>query len=297
MKVEYPTAEGFPSEKILPLIPALFQRIVPEKQALIQQALENVTLAITDNSEWDCKASKGWNLIIISRKTVEVVWAFSYAYWFFYQEFTKVGSPDGQTMNLGANSSLKAPRQLLVWAIDNLTRREVSELPTGLPSIQDAIVEGSDLHAVLEIALTTIAFFLHHELAHLKFASRGITQAILDEERACDKEAASIMLEVEDKALQNQDAIGTANGLLLINAIGFSSGFFDGIEHPFAYDRLISLEEWIDPENDLVWGWVVSMLALHMTNAGLAQPTQVFETFHDCAKAYVKIIAEHPFKK
>ena len=161
-----------------------------------------------------------------------------------------------------------------------------------MPSIADEIHWGSDEHAIIEITLCTIAFFLHHELAHIKFVNNKFNHSI-DEEWACDEEAIKVILEGTTGAEFNKRAFGISVGLLLINGIGTETKFYDGIEHPFTYDRLfLNLEKNID-ENNKIWGWVVAMLALHMTNANIPQPNTVFENFYECAKEYRNLLEKH----
>lgn len=293
MKFQYPENADFPSKALMPAIKDAIFNIAPEKIIEIESHTSDVELIITDNEDWDCKASKDWKVIFLSRKSIKITWALCYGYYQFYNNICNGVQPNGQVIGVAGNKKLSSARKLLTWAFNNLTKKEISEIPQGVPSIADKIYWGSDEHAIIEITLCTIAFFLHHELAHIKFANNEFNHSI-DEEWACDKEAIKVILEGMNEAEFNKRAFGISVGLLLINGIGTETKFYDGSEHPFAYDRLFSnLENNIDENNDKIWGWVLAMLALHMTNANIPQPKIVFENFYECAKEYRNLLEKH----
>ena len=296
MNFQYPENIDFPSKAVMPYIKEAILRIAPEKFNEIKSHIADVELIITDNEDWDCKTSKDWKVIFLSRKSIEIIWAICYGYYQFYTNICNGVQPDGQKVDISDNDKLFSARILLTWAFNHLTKKEINEIPQGVPSIADKIQRDSDEHAIIEITLCTIAFFLHHELAHIKFANNQFKNPI-EEEWACDEEAINVILNDANEAEFNKRAFGISVGLLLINGIGTESKFYDGLEHPFAYDRLVlNLEKKISKENDNIWGWVVAILALHMTNANIPQPNTVFENFYQCAKGYRSLLEEHSNK-
>lgn len=293
MKFQYPENIDFPSKALMPSIKDAILNIAPEKITQIERQTSDVELIITENEKWYCEALSGWKVIRLSRKSIEIIWALSYGYFQFYTTICNGVQPIGQKVDVSGNEKLLSARKLLIWAINNLTEKEISEIPQGAPSIADKIYWGSDEHAIVEITLCTVAFFLHHELAHIKFANE-IFENSIDEEWACDREAINVILKDANEAEFNKRSFGVSVGLLLINGIGTETKFYDGIKHPFAYDRLfLNLKDNIDEENDKIWGWVVAILALHMTNASIAPPKTVFANFYQCAEEYRNLLEKH----
>jgi len=293
MKFQYPENSEFPSKALMPAIKDAIYNIAPEKITQIERHTADVELIITENENWYCEALSGWKVIRLSRKSIEIIWALSYGYYHFYINICNGVQSNGQKVDITGNEKLISARKLLTWAFNNLTKKEISEIPQGVPNIADKIHWGSDKHAIIEITLCTIAFFLHHELAHIKFVDDKFNHSI-EEEWACDQEAINVILKEANEAEFNKRAFGVSVGLLLINGIGTETKFYDGLKHPFTYDRLfVNLENNVDEENDKIWGWVVAILALHMTNANIAQPNTVFDNFYQCAKEYRSLLENH----
>lgn len=294
MKFQFPETIDFPSKNLMPSLKEAILNIAPEKYDRIVKDTCEVELIVTDKEYWDCKASPDWKVIFISRKAIEITWALCYGYYKFYTEICDNLKPNGQIINLSKNTNLVAARKLMTWAFDNLTDKgKISEIPPEVPSIADRVHWGSDEHAILDLTLCTVAFFLHHELAHIKLADVNFENSI-GEEWACDKEAIDLILSEASGLEFTKRALGISVGLLLINGIGTETKFYDGLEHPFSYDRLFrNLENQIDEENDKIWGWVVAILALHMTNANIAQPNTIFENFYLCAKEYRNLLEKY----
>lgn len=294
MKFQFPESSDFPSKRFFPLLEDIVFNIAPEKYENIVKDTDEVQLIVTDNNEWDCKASPDWRVIFISRKAIEVTWALCYGYFKFYTQLCNGIKPNGQVLSLKENINLDAAVKLISWAFENLTdKQKISEIPQGIPSIGDTIQKGSDEHAILEITSCTIAFFIHHELAHINLNDVKFDNPI-GEEWACDKRAIDLILSDADEEEFNKRAYGISVGLLLINGIGTETRFYDGIEHPFAYDRLfINLKNHIDKENDKIWGWVVAILSLQMTNVQIPQPNIIFDNFYQCAEKFRDLLEKH----
>ena len=295
MNIDITSKLDFPSAKIIPKLPELFTKIAPEKRNQILNDTKNVTFNVTDGDEWRCEALKNYGLIVISRKTVEIVWAFCFSFYTIYKELLNNVKPEGQYINMLDKPELKTARDLLTWGIDNLTKKERSDLSGDFSFINDKPRYGSDEHVILEITLCTLAFFLHHELAHIKFAGISFKSTIQEEEK-CDIEAAKVILETSNKAEKEKRCFGVSTGLLLINSIGFKTKNFDGIEHPFSYDRLINTLVKFVNEDDKIWSWTVGILSLHLTNYGIEQPKEEFDNFYKCVIKHKALIEEYKDK-
>ena len=289
MNIDITSKADFPSAKIIHKLPELFTKIAPEKETQILKDIENVNFNVTDGDEWRCEAIVNYELIVISRKTVEIVWAFCFSFYTIYKELLSNVKPEGQYINMLDKPELKKARDLLTWAIDNFTKKNKSNLSSDFSCINDNPKYASDEHVILEITLCTLAFFLHHELAHIKFSGNSFSSINQEEER-CDFEAAKVILEISNNAKKEKRCFGVSTGLLLINSVGFRTKIFDGKDHPFSYDRLINtLIKFVD-KDDKIWSWTVGILSLHLTNYGIKQPKEEFDNFYQCVVKYKALI-------
>ena len=182
----------------------------------------------------------------------------------------------------------------MTWAMDNITGDQISELPEDCPKISDSFLNNSDMHMIYNLTQIAVGFLLHHELVHIKVINQHLEFSILDEESYCDKEAARIILDISDNVLLKYRGLGVAIGLLLILSHGMPTRNFDGNSHPFSYDRLIyTLSPYADPDNDVIWGFTVAILALQMTNFGIQQPIKEFDNFYECVQEYRNLLENY----
>jgi len=168
MNIEIPNNDNFPSATwIKNVAETIVFALVPENHQEIEKITENVTLKITDSEEFRCEALSFGGLLI-SRKAIEIIWAFCYGYFTIYIHKLSGTDSIGQYVDLASNPKLLKSRKLLTWALNNL-QGNVSEIPKELPSIADNWEIDSKEHAISDLTQCVLAFFLFHELAHLKF--------------------------------------------------------------------------------------------------------------------------------
>ncbi|HEX5150411.1 MAG TPA: phage exclusion protein Lit family protein [Parafilimonas sp.] len=288
MIIQYPVNRNFPCGPILESFDNILERAVPERKEEIEKLISSITFEITDNPKF-----KLWeilpfpNLITGSRKAIEVIWALSYAYWEIYQKYICGATSLGQSIFF--DKDVDDSKRLLSWALENIqSEYDGIELPPNLPSPANNYEPESSAHMAIEFTQMITAFYLFHELGHIVL--KGQCSEQIDEEKACDKYAIDFMLSNCPSNCFTKRALSISVGFSLLNVIGIHEKYFNGITHPFTYDRLIdNLENYVDKNDDIVWGYVIAILSLHLTNQNIAQPTKEFERFYDCIEEYKNI--------
>jgi Peptidase U49 len=290
-EVQYPPKSISPLSALFPAVGASLRRVAPERGAAFDKQTRGIVLSIVPVDRWLCQTQFGG--IQVSTRALEITWAFCYATWVFYTRAVMGSEPSGEVIDLTSRADLQPALRLLDWAMSAMSAEHGPPWPNDLPRPSESTVFASDEHVATEMALVAVAFFLHHELAH-NYLDPGGPEDELVHERACDEAAADWLLGVPGLAAQTRAkrAIGTAVGLLLITAYGVWTGRYDGVIHPFGFDRLIDvLETQVRADDSVVWAVVVAVLALHTTRARLPVPRPASDaTFRDVANAYRDIL-------
>lgn len=282
-------------QHLLPSAVASLATIAPERIAALVAHTDALNISIVDSSEFRCEAMPSFNLIVISRRTVEIAWAFSFAYWEIYQRAYAGCSLDGQVIDLHSVAELEPTLRLLRWAHRELRDNQGLPWPEDVPRPLAPPPELSSQHVADELVLCSIAMYLHHELAHVR-APDAPRLDPMEEERFCDSSAADWILgsaTLGSDVIQKR-AMGVAIGMLLLVARGLSRGDpSDGV-HPPNYERLVSVLDSRVPEaQEGVWGMVVAMLALHASDSGLPPLVAAFDDFRMAALGYCAHIGKH----
>jgi hypothetical protein len=275
MKVEF-------NENIREDIRALFSstiNLLDEIEVVGSNKFDNITICVTADDDFLCEIIFG-QLIRISQKTIDIIRALDMAHLTFYDIFCKGVKPDGQYIKL-EDSKWDFSKKMLSWGVDNLKENSAG----GCPDFKSKN-ESDDFIQAFKYSLL---FFISHELFHS--VNNGKFEEPIVEERQCDYDATMFLM----NALNDKDyllrAKGVTLGLMLLNVYGIHSNDFDGYKHPFTYDRIINnLSLIFGPENDKIWGFVVALFALHLTEKGIKQPTKEFENFYECMIGYKEIL-------
>ena len=244
------------------------------------EKFEEITLSINSNEFYQCEIIFG-STIRISQKTIEILWSLNYAHLYFYEHFCKGVLPEGQTITLNEEKwGLIIPQ--LEWAVNNL-----NGINSDFSESFNRDFKNTNSYGL--ISGYSLLFFISHELFHTLNSKKF--NEILEEENQCDFDATMFII----NALSDIDYIerskGVALGLMMINVYGIHSENYDGKTHPFTYDRLIdNLSLCFGNENDKIWGIVVAMFALHLSNKRIQQPTNVHDNFYQCMLSYKKIL-------
>lgn len=253
-------------------------------------------LDFSDVNKWKFETISSWSHIAISEKSLDILWCYSLAYFDYYRVICLGVKPSGQEISLKNSEELNEGIIAIVWATKNLT--ESSDDVDAFPEEIRRPVEYETLNPESPEYLfeTALAFYYLHEVGHIQAKDEHF-QHVIDEEIYCDNFAIENLLNNCNDAELKWRKRGIALGLTLMNVIGMHTGFYDGKEHPFAYDRITSvLDKKIEKTDDDLWGWVVALFALHMTENKIKQPTTEFEDFRETVEEYRKILEKHKEK-
>lgn len=290
MNYTYPSDTESVIKHLLLDLGKVFERIAPEHGRDLDLRTRDVTMAVVDSPVFRCEATAGYKLIVLSTRTIELTWAFSYAWWVFYQTVPMGTKADGKVHDMPAHPVLANALRLLDWAVKERSGGAGEAWPENLPMPSARRRFGSSEHVADEMTLVGAAFMVLHELAHT-YLDPGVDD--LMHERECDQEAARWMLGDEDvpSDQRRKRALGLAVALLLIATKGIHTGDHDGRVHPLDFDRLVdTLKAHVKADADDVWGFVVGIMSLHLTEVGLTPPRVEFENFYDCALAYRELL-------
>lgn len=248
--------------------------------------LKDVTIVVSDANGWICETFVGFNTIRINLKVLQVIYAYCYAYYTFYNKVCKGVKPNGQYIEMAGQPDLTIVRSMLTWATNNLTAKIDTNYydDTSFP-----ILSTDQVDFIFQLYVGAVSFYIMHEVMHLALGQ----EPSIEEEKQCDFNATAFLLNINRNGKET-NAKGVAVGLTLINALGMHTGNYDGTTHPFAYDRLLNcLTKHCDHDSDSVWDWIVALFALHMTENRIPQPKEEFDNFYDCVVKYRNILDEH----
>ena len=262
--------------------------IAPERLPQLQEKYQDIDLVISDGNKFLSDAYPTNKIVRLSRRVVELAWAFSYAYWEIYQGVFNGRQLNGEAIDWNAFDNLLPALQLLRWAQQGLIGEHEDDWPATLPKPDPNRPFNSSEHVADEMALCVVAMFLHHEFAHI-IVDPEITLNRIEEERLCDSCAADWILcspDLGSDVLQKR-AMGVAIGMLMLTVRGISRGStVDGV-HPQGYVRLVDvLKDRLPADQQAVWGVVVAMLAIHVNDSRMPANPEAYNDFRDASLGY-----------
>jgi hypothetical protein len=181
-----------PVAVLVPHIAALPARIAPERSALLDPLLDEVRFRITDGGKWVFRYLPAEKTVELSRKSIEVIWAACAGYFLTYRAISEGPQPEApHEIDYEENRPLSNAFDLLAWAMNEMLTERDRDWPTGLlrplPDEPSESIENS----VTQIALCSLAFLLHHELAHHRLSH---SESTVEAENDADREAARWVL-------------------------------------------------------------------------------------------------------
>jgi hypothetical protein len=283
---------------LLGQVQAAFANVAPERAGELTTIGEGLSLAIADDPKFVCHYTPSWKRITISTGVLEVLWVASHAYLVLHDRvLAQRHLAQPLAVELRADRVVSDAMALLEWGFDRFVGKTGVAWPDELPRPIESPLQGSAEHAADELALSAVAFLLHHELAHHRLG-HPLTVDLpwrLDQERDADYAAADWILQgvAEDDARFSKRALGIATGLAVLAAYGVRTARHGGETHPRSFDRLFhTLSRHVRDDHDEVWAFVVGILNVHMTDAGFTLPSVIHASFKSCLDSYVEILAE-----
>ena len=284
-----------PIKHVMATLHLAIVNIAPERSSEFDSTYNCFSLEYLNTPEWKCSVIPERRHILLSRRVVEVTWCASYAYVLFYiKEIQGKDFRSARKIDLHSNPEVHKAMQLLSWAYNNWLHDEDILWPETLPRPIDNANQGSSLWLADEFCKCSMAYMLHHELAHIRLKHNPAKHTIF-EEREADYSAAEWIMH---PSLRDDDpkfvkrAIGIAIALEVMTSYGIYTGEFGGTTHPPSYDRLIhTLRRFIHDDNHFVWVVVVATMKLHLDSAGTQTPDTEYKSCVDCAEDYANILA------
>jgi hypothetical protein len=264
-----------PAKHILDRLPQAAAATVAERRDEFWGQHANGTLLILDSPEFILDVDTSSRQIRISRRVPEVLWSATYAYtavWRLLMQTDQLGS--GETTKLEEGTKERVATRLFAWALNQwLNAGSVPDQDwlEGTPQPRPRPETPEDEVDITGKALTSLAFLLQHEFAHIRLGHIGLSN--FDDEKEADAEAVAWFMDkcpTDGKRDARGHAIATA--LSIIVARDIHRGRLPTREtHPRSYDRLShSLERHFDQDETYLWSYVSTILSLHITNSSMA---------------------------
>lgn len=182
--------------------------------------------------------------IVLPIASLEYLWAFAHFCYVLIQEYAKSQVPGKTDFDCVGNDRLKRAFSLLAWAKQNLADEgedrwpETAPRPSAYPQSFD-----EDEHVASEIFLCSLAWMLHHEIAHIVLKHPMVTTSLShQEEEDADRFATNWLLEGigQDQAVRRKRSFGIAVAVLCLQSIEDNSAYCLRNTHPSAHDRIFS---------------------------------------------------------
>jgi hypothetical protein len=283
--------------------------IAPERQAEFDISLDDFDLIFVSERRWKFCAypERTPPEIWVSRGAVELMWCASLAHFLFYTRLIQGNRFDQPTeIDPQADPGVRNSMQLLRWAIHcQLNHDEFDNWPPDLPRPLQVPPRESDENVADELCLVSCAYFLHHELAHIRLDHATFTEEELEnpelaelsiaQEKEADIAAAEWVLggiDVESPMFVKR-MLGIVQGFLLTTSMGLYGGNLGGRTHPFSYDRLTSLlDRFLGDAPHITKGIAFAVLDLHFQNSGRTLTRQAFADPEEALDALCTQLAE-----
>ncbi len=268
--------------------------IAPENKARFEREYPDFILEYIDTGKWIIEADTYTKKILLSRRVVEIFWAVSYGYTTFYTKVVQGKKIIQKTeINLHKDEEVKNSMLLLKWIYESWLNTEDNPWPSNLPKPIENPQKGTRENVADELCLCSMAYQIHHELAHIRLLHSG--GSTIDIEKEADAEATDWLLnhpldEWDYKFIKR--ALGIAIAFEVLTARGIYSGNFGGRTHPYSYDRLYqNLDKYINDPSHIVWAFLASTLKLHLDNKKIETLEVVYTDFKECVNSYMNLLS------
>lgn len=264
-----------PIHYLMNYIPDALINVAPENKYKFEKEYPEFTLEFLDSKNWLLEVNPISRTIYLSRKVVEIFWAVSFGYFTFYKRVMSgklITEP--VIVDLTKDPELLKSVQLLNWIYHSWINNDSEEWPDQLPKpIENPPMDSMEKVAD-ELCLCSVAYLLHHELAHIRLLHSGESE--IHSEKEADYEATEWLLNhdiPEDDMRFTKRAFGIALAFEVLTARGIYTGNYGGKTHPYSYDRLYNnLDRYLPNPLHIIWAFLSSVLKLHLDNAKIDTP-------------------------
>lgn len=283
-----------PIRHVMSHIPEALKNIAPENKERFEKEYSDFTLEYLDEDKWTASVAVRNKHIKLSKKVVEIIWGISYGYIVFYTKAIQTRKVTARTVvNLRDIPEVKEAMDILQNSYNALLSDEAMEWPDSLPKPVDNPNQGTMENVAQEMCLCGVAYLLHHELAHIRFAHSDF-EINKSQEAEADAEATDWLLnhnlgEWSDMFVKRSLAIAII--LEVFTAKDIYTLKFYNPSHPFSYERLFdNVDKYIRDPNHIVWAFICATLTLHLDNKEIRKPDKKYDNFKDCVTDYMILL-------
>lgn len=296
-----PASPTSPVSPLLQFVPRVLLNIAPERRAEILAVTSGRTLLITEENEEVCHYERENRTIRISCRTIENLWAFSYAALIVHDHFfAGRDASKGIDVDLHEVPEVSEAMTLLEWA----TTREIRSV--SIPWVPDVPMPGSSsdpesfVSAADELTLSALGFLLWHEFSHARLGHVYLEASLrsIQQEREADAGATTWILGKLDPSDVDQPQFRKRGYAILIALLqlvtsGIHSGKHGGETHPYHFERLMdALTPYFKDPNHSVWSFASVVLSLHISNSKFKASRGPFESFRAGVDAYIALLED-----
>lgn len=266
--------------------------IAPERINQFEKEHKKFILEYVDSSIWNCSVDSASNHIKISRMVVELIWCVSYANMTLYMKLIQGRSFDeGERIDLNKDADVSAGMQLMQWAFNNLLfPSKATTWPRNLPKPEAKHALESWENVAKEICLCSMAYIIHHELAHIRLRHQPGFQGT-EQEMEADCEAAEwIVGKIGEEDISfTKRILGISVALLVLTIKDIYTGNFGGTTHPRSFDRLYNvLSKFVSQPNHAIYPITSVALTLHLQHRGVNVTQKEYDRFEECLNDYIE---------
>ncbi|MGA3143155.1 MAG: phage exclusion protein Lit family protein [Verrucomicrobiota bacterium] len=274
-------------------------KIALEHEKEFGTTLSNFNLIYLGQRPWEFCVNPQTRKIYVSRGAIELIWCASLAHLLFYERLIQGKRFDKPTqIDPQSDPIVRDAMELLRWSLNcQLNGDNNDDWPLHLPRPIEVASKESNENFADELCLVSCAFFLHHELAHLRLGhnERVNDEVSIKQEQDADIAAAKWILDgietTDPKFVKRM--LGIVQAFLIVTSIGLYSGHLGGDTHPYSYARLKSvLNRFQSPHSHDIKAFAFAVLDLHFQNSGRRLKKPKFDDFDQALEAICNQLAE-----
>jgi len=247
--------------------------IAPEKSESLKE-IDKLKINFLNDKGFSFRVNTQENEMKLPTVALEYVWCSCYTFYIMYQEYTnaKKSNLDATQFNIKGNDRRREALDLYQWGQKRL-QQEVPE-PLRNKNITPELKNNEDIDVANELYLASMAWILHHELAHirLKHPNSPINhEEEKQQEIEADNSATKWILEgICDEDMIQKRGLGIAIATLILTSQDILAGEFKEKTHPKSFQRLYdALKAYFKDEDHLVYAFSSTILYLNMALNGI----------------------------
>ncbi|MEN8260073.1 MAG: phage exclusion protein Lit family protein, partial [Pseudomonadota bacterium] len=172
--------------------------------------------------------------------SLELLWCAAHAYCVLTNEYQKAHDSGAAFFNSGATSRCRRALTLYDWALRKCVDRLDETWPSDATMPTKEASNGSDIWAANELFLISVAWIIHHEIAHVHLGHPTVTTRSIDEEKEADLSGTKWVLPDAGAIAEiTKRTLGIATAILVLTACDLRAHSFRASTHPRSFERLM----------------------------------------------------------